>query len=112
MLCMRKTDGKGRWSQSSLMRSAFSSVCARKRSGIADLSRHILRLVRSVVLAALERQQKESSDSRSGRHLGIDEAHSHGCRRPGLRDRSEEHTSELQSRPHLVCRLLLEKKKK
>src|SRR5436305_6284905 len=40
---------------------------------------------------------------------------------PGLRrplghallaiSRSEEHTSELQSRPHLVCRLLLEKKK-
>src|SRR5436305_12452883 len=28
--------------------------------------------------------------------------------RPSLR--SEEHTSELQSRPHLVCRLLLEKK--
>src|SRR5690554_7332870 len=27
------------------------------------------------------------------------------------RERSEEHTSELQSRPHLVCRLLLEKKK-
>src|SRR5579872_7583411 len=26
--------------------------------------------------------------------------------------RSEEHTSELQSRPHLVCRLLLEKNKK
>src|SRR5258708_9086989 len=30
----------------------------------------------------------------------------HGCRR------SEEHTSELQSPDHLVCRLLLEKKKK
>src|SRR5215813_894859 len=29
-----------------------------------------------------------------------------------FRMRSEEHTSELQSRPHLVCRLLLEKKKK
>src|SRR5690554_7363504 len=29
-----------------------------------------------------------------------------------LFQRSEEHTSELQSRPHLVCRLLLEKKKK
>src|SRR2546429_4173806 len=28
-----------------------------------------------------------------------------------LRERSEEHTSELQSRLHLVCRLLLEKKK-
>src|SRR3989442_9835911 len=36
------------------------------------------------------------------------------CRyEPGLQrtyERSEEHTSELQSRPHLVCRLLLEKK--
>src|SRR3989442_9026800 len=31
---------------------------------------------------------------------------------PGEDHRSEEHTSELQSRPHLVCRLLLEKKKK
>src|SRR5690554_6968276 len=28
-----------------------------------------------------------------------------------IEGRSEEHTSELQSRPHLVCRLLLEKKK-
>src|SRR5690625_5979618 len=39
-----------------------------------------------------------------GKHKGI----------PGLiklaRERSEEHTSELQSRGHLVCRLLLEKK--
>src|SRR5439155_11890293 len=31
--------------------------------------------------------------------------------RSGKRTRSEEHTSELQSRGHLVCRLLLEKKK-
>src|SRR2546422_6866089 len=31
---------------------------------------------------------------------------------PHRGDRSEEHTSELQSRLHLVCRLLLEKKKK
>src|SRR6266498_4241192 len=41
----------------------------------------------------------------------------HDRRRHRLHDldfahRSEEHTSELQSRPHLVCRLLLEKKKK
>src|SRR3989442_11650927 len=28
----------------------------------------------------------------------------------GFAERSEEHTSELQSRPHLVCRLLLDKK--
>src|SRR3989449_6100594 len=33
-------------------------------------------------------------------------------RRRSPRVRSEEHTSELQSRLHLVCRLLLEKKKK
>src|SRR5690606_42134140 len=32
--------------------------------------------------------------------------------RPGTSGRSEEHTSELQSRENLVCRLLLEKKKK
>src|SRR2546422_4966646 len=31
---------------------------------------------------------------------------------PSCHARSEEHTSELQSRLHLVCRLLLEKKKK
>src|SRR3712207_7517857 len=31
---------------------------------------------------------------------------------PSCRPRSEEHTSELQSRQYLVCRLLLEKKKK
>src|SRR3989442_5336610 len=37
-----------------------------------------------------------------------------GCRSRQTtgQSRSEEHTSELQSRPHLVCRLLLEKKKK
>src|SRR2546422_3213195 len=34
-----------------------------------------------------------------------------GAFRPRPRVRSEEHTSELQSRLHLVCRLLLEKKK-
>src|SRR3712207_7290491 len=34
-----------------------------------------------------------------------------GCAAQG-RQRSEEHTSELQSRQYLVCRLLLEKKKK
>src|SRR2546422_7111221 len=53
--------------------------------------------------------------------LGIDVQHGGVARRrhgvlavaPGDREpRSEEHTSELQSRLHLVCRLLLEKKKK
>src|SRR5258707_8296947 len=36
----------------------------------------------------------------------------HFWRQDGGRSRSEEHTSELQSRQYLVCRLLLEKKKK
>src|SRR2546430_13238512 len=35
-----------------------------------------------------------------------------GIRLPGPDRRSEEHTSELQSQSNLVCRLLLEKKKK
>src|SRR2546430_7922766 len=34
------------------------------------------------------------------------------CRRSAVKTRSEEHTSELQSQSNLVCRLLLEKKKK
>src|SRR5439155_19635520 len=47
------------------------------------------------------RQRREQRfDSRRGRGRG----HS-------AKGRSEEHTSELQSRGHLVCRLLLEKKK-
>src|SRR2546427_8355311 len=46
---------------------------------------------------------------RRGQLLAID-----GCRRWPARApcRSEEHTSELQSQSNLVCRLLLEKKKK
>src|SRR5438445_9259992 len=40
-------------------------------------------------------------------------AHMHPCARARAQSlRSEEHTSELQSRQYLVCRLLLEKKKK
>src|SRR2546429_2800676 len=50
-----------------------------------------------------------SERSRKFRNLGIE------CRLnadgPTPATRSEEHTSELQSRLHLVCRLLLEKKK-
>src|SRR5207253_9127384 len=42
-----------------------------------------------------------------GRAGGAGRVHAH----PHARVRSEEHTSELQSRGHLVCRLLLEKKK-
>src|SRR2546422_5424059 len=46
------------------------------------------------------RRRSETADRRSGRVLR------------SVPERSEEHTSELQSRLHIVCRLLLEKKKK
>src|SRR2546427_10838192 len=50
----------------------------------------------------------------AGPHQGADQVHP--ATGPGLggraRRRSEEHTSELQSQSNLVCRLLLEKKKK
>src|SRR5215510_16506687 len=42
---------------------------------------------------------------------GVSDAPAHSIN-PRASARSEEHTSELQSRGHLVCRLLLEKKKK
>src|SRR2546427_6578090 len=47
---------------------------------------------------------------RSGRHWKVPRARCTAWRCAGKR--SEEHTSELQSQSNLVCRLLLEKKKK
>src|SRR3989442_8483205 len=55
-----------------------------------------------------KRRAGGESPCRHGRALDAE----HSCGRAWrVRFRSEEHTSELQSRPHLVCRLLLEKKK-
>src|SRR3712207_7031676 len=55
--------------------------------------------------------QEEQADRREGEreHRGDGDGDHH--QRHGLLDRSEQHTSELQSRQYLVCRLLLEKKK-
>src|SRR5690349_23176099 len=50
-------------------------------------------------------------ERRHHQHVALDpQAHEHDARK--RKQRSEEHTSELQSRRDLVCRLLLEKKKK
>src|SRR5690554_5815706 len=59
-------------------------------------------------LVALNRQNYAQDLQISSRGFGA--RSQFGVR--GVRLRSEEHTSELQSRPHLVCRLLLEKKNK
>src|SRR3712207_9286523 len=57
-----------------------------------------------------------SRDGRRERDPGVSgraqDRHHRPAGRAGARLRSEEHTSELQSRQYLVCRLLLEKKKK
>src|SRR5690606_36409002 len=67
----------------------------------ARLERHFDNVVNVHVVLTLEKleQKAEASIRLSGGHLFADA-------------RSEEHTSELQSRENLVCRLLLEKKKK
>src|SRR3712207_8341974 len=64
-------------------------------------------LFRSLVLAHCVWLKPNEKDilRRTGTHV----VH---CPSSNLKLRSEEHTSELQSRQYLVCRLLLEKKKK
>src|SRR2546427_8426819 len=47
-----------------------------------------------------------------GKHFKAKKREDEGCCACRRRPRSEEHTSELQSQSNLVCRLLLEKKKK
>src|SRR3989442_10166519 len=70
-------------------------------------------LFRSLVVVEVGPRQEVA-----GRVIGLALDSGAEARAPGQRggaqapERSEEHTSELQSRPHLVCRLLLEKKKK
>src|SRR3712207_7816368 len=59
-----------------------------------------------------ERAGPERAQGAGGERDHAREAERGGrCRDVGQKLRSEEHTSELQSRQYLVCRLLLEKKK-
>src|SRR3712207_7697986 len=63
---------------------------------------------------ALFNAEIASSDSRRRAWRKPETRYTHGSpssRDAATRARSEEHTSELQSRQYLVCRLLLEKKK-
>src|SRR5260370_12804083 len=68
-------------------------------------------------IAARDRRRGKRRERGRRRHLGehrvVEDEHVRGeIRHPQLDFRSEEHTSELQSHLNLVCRLLLEKKKK
>src|SRR2546422_4404965 len=56
------------------------------------------------------RHEDAVGEAERGAGTDAEEDREHG--RDAGQARSEEHTSELQSRLHLVCRLLLEKKKK
>src|SRR5690625_6177287 len=58
---------------------------------------------------SVRERQRHPHELRPPAAVGPDSQEDHHV--PQLEDRSEEHTSELQSRGHLVCRLLLEKKK-
>src|SRR3712207_7426863 len=63
---------------------------------------------RAILMTNLGRRAAFTQANRQG----ATSAMKHGARpRPFAPGRSEEHTSELQSRQYLVCRLLLEKKK-
>src|SRR5690242_20811493 len=64
------------------------------------------------VVAALERLAHRAAQPLVAGEAGAGRQHLGGGVRGLLRPRSEEHTSELQSHVNLVCRLLLEKKKK
>src|SRR2546430_9379301 len=61
-----------------------------------------------------ERVRRGFGGRAARQHVTVHEAPDAPCREPsapGVAERSEEHTSELQSQSNLVCRLLLEKKK-
>src|SRR2546428_4234772 len=77
----------------------FRSRAARGRRGGDALDRP----------AALARRDRQRASRRAGASIPDPPVRP---RRPRRNVRSEEHTSELQSRSDLVCRLLLEKKKK
>src|SRR3712207_7017704 len=83
----------------------FRSVDARRARayGAAD------RLIRTRTHSRFEGRHAETPAERPCPVRG---ARARRLRDPYASDRSEEHTSELQSRQYLVCRLLLEKKKR
>src|SRR3712207_7714251 len=87
-----------------LFRSVVNKVLARLKEG--EAAEGETTTVEDLVSTRRERRQPTRSNSQYGiRVQGVEDVMLR------LAKRSEEHTSELQSRQYLVCRLLLEKKK-
>src|SRR3989449_8459670 len=84
----------------------MSHACRMEASKTPWVDGYVIMSAASVSLcsAALARRSPRSM-------LPLASACTGTTRSPAITARSEEHTSELQSRLHLVCRLLLEKKK-
>src|SRR5690554_2531391 len=72
----------------------------------------VIDVVAHLKVARQEEETLEALEAEVQTHPEIVECFSMSGESDYMLRRSEEHTSELQSRPHLVCRLLLEKKKK
>src|SRR5690625_5334386 len=89
-----------RFPYTTLFRSHGDTVVPSGSSDVPQMDNSGHRVLPSTLAPAWRRAATNGSSSTAGR--------SGRARLP----RSEEHTSELQSRGHLVCRLLLEKKKK
>src|SRR2546429_4965270 len=81
----------------------YTTLFRSKRVGKAER----LKKTKLVAFAEVKRAGAHITEFIEGQHQSAFERRSI----VGAGDRSEEHTSELQSRLHLVCRLLLEKKK-
>src|SRR5207247_5714731 len=79
----------------------------RQRSSPASMLK-----LRSLVAVRPPKRLTRAFVSRIGDIVDAPRLSTPGCEAREHRSRSEEHTSELQSRVDLVCRLLLEKKKK
>src|SRR5687768_17771390 len=95
---------------------AKSAASASRRSCMARASPDRVRFTCNQSCPQKRRWKEECKYSRPAPKSGRERIRSFRKSRPkrsaSTSTRSEEHTSELQSRLHLVCRLLLEKKKK
>src|SRR5690625_5341116 len=95
-----------------LIHSQKIEAAGRLAAGLAHDFNHLLSLIMSYRQAALDSTDQQNLEMALD---GIDSATRRASavsQRLLTFSRSEEHTSELQSRGHLLCRLLLEKKKR